>query len=116
MVTDASAKRQINVRLIHNGMQPGTPLDESSEQGQPVFRGAFAHGPPAGRFLYLAWKRVAEHEHPFGWRIKIPLSGIGWAEIRAAEKPGKCLAANVIGRRPHASEPIKWEIEALQKS
>jgi hypothetical protein len=145
-----SVKRQIHLRLIHDGVQPGTPLDEplrfglqdgkgevhpgltkpgkpqnfdlvldvseGDEANQPVFRGMFAHGPSTGRFVYLSWKRQGEHEHPWGWRIKIPLSGIGWADIRAAEKPGKCLVANVIGRRPHASEPIVWRIETLQKS
>jgi hypothetical protein len=150
MATRPSAKRQIHVRLIHNGMQPGTPLDEPllfglqdakghvhpglTQPGEarnfdlilevgegngvdkPVFRGAFVHGPAKARFIYLSWKRQGEHEHPWGSRIKIPLSGIGWAEIHAAEKPGKCLAANVIGRRPHASEAIEWRIEALHKS
>ena len=57
--------------------------------------------------------RGGEHEHPWGWRIKIPLSGIGWGEILAAEKPGKCLVANVIGRRPHSSEAIHWRVEGL---
>lgn len=66
-----------------------------------MFTGAFAHGPAAGRFLYLSWKREGVHEHPWGWRIKIPVAGIDWAKIRAAEKPGKRLAADVIGRGPH---------------
>jgi hypothetical protein len=150
MAKGPSAKRQINLRLVHDGVQPGTPLDQSlrfglqdskgevhpgitrpgearsfdlilevmegGDAGQPMFRGAFAHGPPAGRFLYLSWKREGGHEHPWGWRIKIPLSGIGWAEVRAAAIPGKCLAANVTGRRPHASEPINWRVEPLQIS
>jgi hypothetical protein len=81
-----------------------------------VFRSAFAHGPPAARFVYLSWKREDTHQHPWGWRIKIPLSGIGWAEIRAAEKPDKCLAADVTGRRPHASEAINWQVEPFQNS
>ena len=80
---------------------------------QPVFAGAFAHRPAAGRFLYLSWKREGVQENPWGWRIKIPLAGIDWAKIRAAEKPGKRLAADVIGRRPHTSEPMIWRVEAL---
>ena len=121
MARRAPAKRQVHLRLIHNGVQPGTPLpetlrfglqdaqgevhpgltqpgearnfdfvlevSEAKDAGKPVFRGAFAHGPPAGRFIYLSWKREGEHEHPWGWRIKIPLSGIGWDEICAAERP-----------------------------
>lgn len=149
MAIDPPAKRRINVRLIHNGVQPGTPLEErfrfglqdakgevqsgiiepgearnfdlalevrEGEAGRPVFRGAFAHGPPAGRFLYLSWKREGDHAHPWGWRIKIPLSGIGWAEICAAEKPGKCLVANVLGRRPHTTEAIMWRVEEFHNS
>jgi Family of unknown function (DUF5990) len=85
-------------------------------EGHPVFCSAFAHGPPAARFVYLSWKREDTHQHPWGWRIKIPLSGIGWAEIRAAEKPDKCLAADVTGRRPHASEAINWQVEPFQNS
>jgi hypothetical protein len=147
MSVSPSAKRKVHLRLIHNGMQPGTPLDETLRFGlqdakgevhpgltqpgearnfdlilevsegkdanKPVFRSTFAHGPPAGRFIYPSWKREGEHEHPWGWRIKIPLSGIGWGEILAAEKPGKCLVANVIGRRPHSSEAIHWRVEGL---
>jgi hypothetical protein len=150
MATTPSLKRQIHLRLIHDGVQPGTPLneplrfglqdakgdvhagsgqpgepldfdlalevDEGGEADKPVFRGSFAHGPPKARFIYLSWKRHGEHAHPWGWRIKIPLSGIGWDEIRAAGKPGKCLVANVIGRRPHASEAIAWRVETSRQT
>jgi hypothetical protein len=145
MATGPSEKRRINLRLVHDGVQPGTPLDEpmqfglqdakgevhpgtvkpggtlhfdlsldvkgTSAAGPPIFSGAFAHGPPAGRFLYLSWKCEGRHDAPWAWRIKIPLSGIGWAEIRAGDQPGKCLEANVIGRRPHATDAIKWRLE-----
>ncbi len=143
----AAAKRQVDFRLVHDGEQPGTPLDEPLQFGlqdakgeihpgkthpgqllafdfvleaaggndpdQPVFRGAFAHGPPAKRFIYLSWKRHGEREHPWGWRIKIPLSGIGWAQIHRAESPGKCLETNVVGRRPHSSETVDWKVKLL---
>jgi hypothetical protein len=145
MAKSAAAGRLIRLRLIHDGVQPGTPLDEpmrfglqdakgevhpgigasgnarhfdlilevggDDKSGRPGFRGPFAHGGPADRFLYLSWKREGTHAAPWAWRIKIPLSGIGWADIRAAEKPGNCLVANVIGRRPHASAAIPWQIE-----
>ena len=77
----------------------------------PVFSGPFAHGPPTGRFLYLSWKREGKHDAPWAWRIKIPLAGIGWPEIRAADKAGRRLEANIIGRRPHAMEAIVWRME-----
>jgi hypothetical protein len=76
----------------------------------PIFIGPFAQGPPASRFLYLSWKRDGKSEAPWAWRIKIPLSGIGWPEIRAAGKSDARLEANVIGRRPHALEAIKWRL------
>lgn len=147
---DRLVKRQIHLRLKHDGVQPGTPLNEpllfglqdgkgevhpgltqsgkpknldlilevleSDNENRPMFRGVFAHGPPKGRFLYLSWKRQGKHDHPWAWRIKVPLSGIEWGHIHAAEKPGKCVAANVVGRRPHASEAIEWRVEALQNS
>jgi hypothetical protein len=150
MATAPSEERWINLRLIHNGAQPGVPVTEpvrfglqdskgdvhpgaavpggaqqfdtvlkikgSDEAMRPLFTGAFAHGPPAARFLYLSWKREGKHDAPWAWRIKIPLSGIGWAEIRAAEKPGKCLEAHVNGRRPHATEAITWRIGTLRNA
>jgi hypothetical protein len=39
----------------------------------PLFSGPFVHGPPAGRFLYLSWKKHGQHEHPWAWRIKMAL-------------------------------------------
>jgi hypothetical protein len=135
--------RKLQVRLIHDGVQPGAPLSEPLRFGlqdakgevhpgleapgaprnfdfaldvsgdeKPVFRGSFAHGAPSVRFVYLSWKRVGEHAHPWGWRIKIPLAGITWDDIAAAEAPGMCLAANVVGRKPHTSQPVTWQVMA----
>jgi len=84
-----------------------------AEKGPPIFKGAFAHGPPASRFVYLSWKRLGEHAHPWGWRIKTPLSGIGWSEVREALGSDKCLVADVRGRRPHSSQPIEWKLAPL---
>jgi hypothetical protein len=33
--------------------------------------------------------------------------------IEAAEAPGLCLTANVIGRKPHTSQTITWQVTAL---
>jgi hypothetical protein len=141
------AKRLLYLRLIHNGMQPGTPVPEpvrfglqdskgevhsgvmrpdgsqqfdfsleikgGSDADRPVFGGAFAHGPPTARFLYLSWKRERKHDAPWAWRLKVPLSGIGAAEIRAAGKPGACFEADVNGRRPHKVEAVQWRVGAL---
>jgi hypothetical protein len=147
MTKSTAGRREINIRLIHNGLQPGKPLSaevlefgmqdskggilpgtllpeglqrldavltlERDDNGQPVFSGKFAHGTPADRFLFLSWKRAGVHDHPWGWRIKIPLGGIDWPKVRAAEKPGKCVAANVVDRKPHSSGPVNWRVEAL---
>ena len=78
---------------------------------RPVFGGPFAHGPPAARFLYLSWKREEATTALWGWRIKIPLSSIGWAEVQEAERDGMGLIADVTGRRPHTSEPVIWRVE-----
>jgi hypothetical protein len=151
MAAEPAQKWRVNLRLIHDGVQPGPPLDEKlhfglqdtkgevhpgttgpggtrrfdlaldvkpGTAGQPVFSGAFAHGPPAGRFLYLSWKRedrrIAAGSAPWGWRIKMPLAGIGWAEIRAADKSGTCVVADVTGRRPHSTQAIEWRLETEQ--
>ena len=150
MVVGSSEKRRINIRLVHDGVQPGTPLNEtlrfglqgskgqillgllkangilhfeftvdvkdSADPSLPALGGAFVHGPPSSRFLYLSWKREGAHNAPWAWRIKVPLSGIRWVDIRAAEKSNKCLEANVIGRRPHSAEAIDWRLEPFQKS
>jgi hypothetical protein len=63
--------------------------------------------------MRVCWKREGKDEHRRGWRIKIPLSGIDWEKSARPKKPGTFLAANVIGRRPHAAEPINWRIETL---
>jgi hypothetical protein len=144
MATGFPEKRRIAIRLIHDGVQPGTPLEEplrfglqdskgdvhlgtwtatgiqrfdfsldvkeNGDSRSPAFGGAFVHGPPSGRFLYLSWKREGANSAPWAWRIKIPLSGIGWVDIRAAEESSKCLEANIIGRRPHTSDSIDWRL------
>ena len=136
--------RKVRVRLLHDGIQPGPPLNEAltfgvqdvkggvhpgtvqadgkqhfdvdldlrtSETDRPVFSGPFAHGSPASRFLYLSWKREEAAAAPWGWRIKIPLAPIGWAEVREAERDGMTLIADVTGRRPHTSEPVIWSVQ-----
>jgi Family of unknown function (DUF5990) len=74
----------------------------------PLFSGPFVHGPPGGRFLYLSWKKHGRHEHPWAWRIKMPLGGISPSLLRQAQKAGHCLEVNVVGRRPHSVESLIW--------
>ena len=76
----------------------------------PAFSGPFVHGPPASRFLYLSWRKRGQHEHPWAWRIKMPLDGISWSLVRQALKDGYCLEANVVGRRPHSADGVVWHV------
>jgi hypothetical protein len=47
----------------------------------PVFVGDFAHGPPAGRFLYLGWRNA---QGGFDQRLKLPLGTITHEDVRKA--------------------------------
>ena len=70
--------------------------------GAPVFLGPFAFGPPRGRFLYVSWSAVRQADPGAGRamfrRMKIPLTGITWAQIeQAVVEPGGVLEAMVPG-------------------
>lgn len=75
--------------MLHQGTPgPGsTVVFEFTLQARPrdsgaaVLSGDFAHGPPAGRFLYLGWRNT---QGAFAQRLKLPLSGIAWADVAAA--------------------------------
>ena len=72
--------------------------------GEPDFAGPFVHGVRGSRFLYISWKRVPPVPTPWVQRVKIPLTGLGWAML--ADKA--MVEADISGRRPHASELIAW--------
>jgi len=44
--------------------------------GRPVLSGAFAHGPPSGRFLYLSWRNA---DGAYARRLKLSLPEIDGA-------------------------------------
>jgi hypothetical protein len=80
----------------------------------PVLLGSFAHGPPDGRFLYLAW---AEADGRYAQRLKLPLGGITWDDIRAASGQNKPLVGVLVDHHPRVtstganiggSRPISW--------
>jgi hypothetical protein len=127
--------RKVLVRLVHDGVQPGAALVEDLAFGVqdtkgsvhpgiarpdgamqfdiPVdvtdtgdFRGPFVQGSKGARFLYLSWKRVVPAEHPWGWRIKMPLKDM------PMPPDGRTVVADVRGRKPHTSAPVPWKIEA----
>ena len=66
----------------------------------PVFTGAFAHGSPAERFLYLGWRNA---QMAFAQRLKIPLGSIGWDEVRRAQETGRSLVATLVDKNPKAT-------------
>ena len=75
---------------------------------RPVFLGEFTQGPPDARCLNLGWKP----DRP-GWinRVKVPLSRITWAQVRAAQASGRPLIADATGRQPHHPRPLTWTLE-----
>ncbi|MFZ6647826.1 DUF5990 family protein [Undibacterium sp. TJN25] len=84
------------------------------KSSEPVFSGSFAHGPPGGRFLYLAW---CESQGTLTQRIKLPLGGIAWDDVRNAFDQQKPLVAVLLDHHPRVtstgeniggSRPISW--------
>ena len=79
-------------------------LDVKSEESKaPVLLSEFAHGPPKARFLYLSWRSA---NGAFAQRIKLPLAGITWSDVRKAQSAGKPLIAEVSGKRPSAAKGV----------
>ncbi|GGC77274.1 DUF5990 family protein [Undibacterium terreum] len=84
------------------------------KSGAPVLLGSFAHGPPDGRFLYLAW---CEAQGALVQRLKLPLGGISWDDIRNASDQQKPLLGVLVDHHPRltstgenigGSRPISW--------
>lgn len=86
------------------------------KSGEPVLVGSFAHGPPSGRFLYLAW---ADENGTLAQRLKLPLGGISWDDIRESFKQQKPLVGVLVDHHPRVtstganiggSRPISWRL------
>jgi len=106
-------------------LHQGTPFDggetfdlalvaRPGSGGGPVLSGPFAHGPPAGRFLYLSWRNSTG---PYARRLKLSLEGIGWDLIRTSAERGEPLVALVDDRAPRVTRggvniggahPVVW--------
>jgi hypothetical protein len=89
---------------------------KAGQSGAPVLLGTFAHGPPDGRFLYLAWRETSDK---FAQRIKLPLGGITWDDIRKACDQKKPLLGILVDHHPRVtstganiggSRPISWSL------
>ena len=109
-------------------LQPGVPTDDGKtlfeltlqvkpgQSGEPVLLGCFAHGPPKGRFLYLAW---AEGNGTLAQRLKLPLDGIGWDDIRESSERQQPLLGVLVDHMPRVtstganiggSRPMSWKL------
>lgn len=82
----------------------------------PVLLGSFAHGPPRGRFLYLAW---CEEQGTLVQRLKLSLSTITWDDIRNAFERQEPLVGTLVDHHPRVistganiggSRPISWRL------
>ena len=62
-----------------------------------VLVGDFAHGTPAGRFLYLGWRNLAGN---FAQRLKLSLSTITSDQVRQAVTDGRLLTATLVDHSP----------------
>jgi hypothetical protein len=72
---------------------------DNRKDGLPGFKGPFAQGPPASRFIYVDVGTCAgQKDTPWSRRMKVPLQGITWALIRqVTSKPGRKLLARIAG-------------------
>jgi hypothetical protein len=70
--------------------------------GRSTFLGAFAQGPPTGRFVYVnTGVRAGQPRTPWDRRAKIPLGGISPGQVSAVLKePGSFLEVRFPGRGP----------------
>lgn len=113
---------QFGLQDKNGSLTPGTPQPDGSlrfacdlqvtlKGDTPNFLGAFAHGTPQDRFLYLTWKNT--HSGQIIQRIKIKLASITAAQVEAALQSGKSLRASVSATRT-GSVPLLgegWQVE-----
>jgi hypothetical protein len=74
-------------------------VNDNRSDGFPNFTGAFAQGPPTGRFVYVDVGTLAGQKNTqWSRRMKVPLQGITWSLLRkVAAKPGHVLSARIPG-------------------
>jgi len=85
--------------LANGSLQFDCTLKSRQTAGEeaPDWTGAYVHGKPKQRFLYLSWGYKENNHWEWIKRIKIPLSGITWQQIDTANKSGGTLQASVDG-------------------
>ena len=89
---------------------------KSGNSDAPVLTGSFAHGPPAGRFLYLGW---LNEQSGFAQRLKLPLGGITWSQVQEALDRQEPLIGTLVDHHPRVtstganiggSRPMSWTL------
>jgi hypothetical protein len=72
---------------------------DNRKDGLPNFKGPFAQGPLASRFIYIDVGTYAGQKGtPWSRRMKIPLQGVTWELIKeVTSKPGRKLMAKIPG-------------------
>jgi uncharacterized protein DUF5990 len=72
---------------------------DNRKDGLPNFKGPFAQGPVAGRFIYVDVGTYAgQKDTQWSRRMKVPLQGITWALIKQVTRnPGHKLLARIPG-------------------
>lgn len=75
-------------------------VTDARKDGLPNFKGPFAQGPAASRFVYVDVGTYAgQKDTSWSRRMKVPLQGITWALIRQATKTqGYKLVARIPGK------------------
>lgn len=68
--------------------------------GAADFHGAFVHGKPGGRFLYLAWRN---REGNYAQRFKLPLERVTVAQAEQAMATGGLLQADLVVAQQRAT-------------
>lgn len=77
-------------------------LGAPQADGRPNLMGPYAQGPASARFVYLCvGRRAGQPASPWDGRVKVPLTGITEAQVKALlAAPGKRLAVRFSGTNP----------------
>jgi uncharacterized protein DUF5990 len=67
-------------------------VNAAAKQGPPDFRGPVVQGPAGGRFVYIDIGTYAGQTNtPWSRRLKVPLTGITWAQVERASRGARTL-------------------------
>lgn len=94
---------------------------KEGKDGQPVFLGPFVQGPPQERFVYLDIGTYAgQSDTHWSRRLKIPLRGITWDEVKQVSRGKSVLETSVPGTAKDGSptcatvKPFSgWKVKRL---